>query len=164
MHLPHLYEKVRENFPTGEVKYGCGGIKLLSAADFEDGQVGYSIAPDGTSLCDGETGSWQPNWFVIGHETICGDPLFVDVNDENMPVFTAMHGESTWEPNQVSASLDAFVKCVREFSRISVGRSNPIEREANPLTDDERIVYLRRIAELNGTSAAAEFWDILLEA
>jgi hypothetical protein len=114
-------------------------------------------------LCSGETGAWQPNWIVIGCETACGDPLFVDLDAAALPVFTAMHGEGAWEPVQVAASIEAFAKCIEEFSRISVGRSNPIEREANPVSDDERTVFLRHIAELNRTSSAPEFWDVLLE-
>src|SRR5262249_16007758 len=58
-----------------EVSFRCGGIKLLNLAELEDGQIGYSVTPDGKSLCSGEAGAWDPNWLVIGHETACGDPI-----------------------------------------------------------------------------------------
>ena len=74
-----------------------------------------------------------------------------------------MHGKGAWEPVPVAASVEAFAKCIEEFSRISVARSNPVEREANPVSDDERTVFLRRIAELNQISSAPEFWGVLLE-
>lgn len=163
MKLPDRYNAVRENFPVGEVSYGCGGVRLFSAGELADGQIGYSVAPDGSSLCSGEAGAWQPNWVVIGNETACGDPLFVDIRATTLPVFTAMHGEGAWEPVQVAVSIEAFAMCIEEFSRISVGRSNPVEREANPVGEDERTDFLRRIAELNHTSNAPEFWDVLLE-
>jgi hypothetical protein len=163
MKLPDRYDKVRENLPSAEVNLGGGGIKLFSVSELEEGQVGYSVAPDGRSLCSGESGAWQPNWVVIGCETACGDPLFIDIGAVALPVFTAMHGEGAWEPVQVAASIEAFAKCMEEFSRISAGRSNAVEHEANPLGDGERTSFLRRIAELNQTSAAPEFWDVMLE-
>jgi len=163
MKLSERYNEVRESLPTHEVSFGSGGIKLFSAAELEDGQVGYSVGPDGASLCSGEAGAWQPSWFVIGYETGCGDPLFVDVDVVALPVFSAMHGEGTWEPVQVAASFEKFAQCVEEFSRIAVGRSSPVEREANPVSDEERTSFLRRVAQLNQTSGAPEFWDLMLE-
>ena len=44
-----------------------------------------------------------------------------------------------------------------------MGRSNPVEREANPISDEERTFFLRHIAELNQSSIAPEFWSVLLE-
>jgi len=101
MKLPDRYNEVRESLPSTEVSFGCGGIKLFSLAEIENGQLGYSVAPDGRSLCSGETGAWQPNWVVIGYETACGDPLFIDIRGAALPVFTAIHGEGAWEPVQV---------------------------------------------------------------
>jgi hypothetical protein len=74
-----------------------------------------------------------------------------------------MHAAGTWEPAQVAASVETFAKCLEEFSRMATGRSTPVEREANPVSDEERLSFLRRIAQLNETSGAPEFWDFLLE-
>jgi len=125
MTLPDRYNKVRETLSSTEVSYGCGGIKLFSGAEVEDGQIGYSVSPDGSSLCSDEAGAWQANWVVIGYETACGDPLFTDIDAAALPVFTAIHGQGAWEPVQIAASIEAFAKCIEEFSRISVGRGNP---------------------------------------
>ncbi len=163
MKLPNRYNEVRGSLPTAEVSYGCGGIKLFSAAELEEGQVGYSVAPDGTSLCSREAGAWQPHWLVVGCETACGDPLFIDFEIAASPVFTAMHGAGTWEPARVAASVETFAKCLEAFSHMATRRSTPVEREANPLSDEERLSFLRRIAQLNETSGAPEFWDFLLE-
>ena len=80
----------------------------------------------------------------MGYETGCGDPLFVDTGVSELPVFTAMHGEGAWEPVQVAISVEAFAKCIEEFSRISVGRNNRVEREANPVSDGERVAFLQQ--------------------
>ena len=71
MALPDRYNRVRETLSSTEVSYGCGGIKLFSAAEVEDGQIGY--------------------------ETACGDPLFTDIDAATLPVFTAIHGQGAWE-------------------------------------------------------------------
>ena len=164
MKVPDRYREIRNRLPIGEMSFGCGRIKLFGVAELEDGQIGNSVAPHGNSLCRGETGAWEPNWLVIGYETACGDPIFIDVRGVTLPVFTAIHGEGTWEPTQIALTIEAFVKCIEEFSRISVGRSNPVERDANPLSEAERTEFLHRIAQANQVSTAPEFWDVLLEA
>jgi hypothetical protein len=108
-------------------------------------------------------GPEQPAWVVIGYETGLGDPLFLDTALASLPVFTAMHGEGTWKPVPVARFVEALGLCLEEFARISEGRSNPVECEANPVSDDERTVFLRRVAELNQARNAPEFWNILLQ-
>jgi hypothetical protein len=162
MIIPERYRSVRKAIPE-EVNFGCGGIKLLALPEIERGQVGYSIAADGTSLCSGQDGAWQSCWVVIGYDMACGDPLFIDTDSAALPVFTAIHGQGAWQPNPVATSPEIFAKCLDEFSKIAAGRANPVERDDNPLTDEERKQFLDRLAELNQTSKAPEFWDALLE-
>lgn len=144
-----------------EVNFGCGGIKLFALPDIEQGQFGYSIAPDGTSLCSEEQGAWRSCWVVIGYDTACGDPIFIDTDSAALTVFTAMHGQGSWHPNPVATSPEIFAKCVDAFSKIAAGRANPMELEDHPLADEERKDYLDRVAELNQTSTAPEFWGVL---
>jgi len=164
MKVPERYNEIRQNLPLAKVSFGCGGIKLFGVADLEDGQVGYSVAPDGKSLCSSDPGAWEPNWFVIGYDTACGDPIFIDICVASLPVLTAIHGEGTWDPVQIAVSIEAFAKCIEEFSRISVGRRNPVEHGANPLSETERTAFLQRIAQINQASSAPEFWDVLLQS
>jgi hypothetical protein len=162
MNIPPQYQNIRKSLPD-EVSFGAGGIELFPAAEIERLQVGYSVKPDGSSLCAGDDGAWQPTWIVIGKETGLGDPIFIDSSSAALPVYTAMHGEGIWESNPVASTAEAFAGCFNELSRIAAGRANPAELDANPLRDDERAQFLARIAELNGTSIAPEFWDLILE-
>jgi len=162
MNIPALYKRIREELPD-EVSFGCGGIKLFGTTDIENAQVGYSVAPDGTTLSSEDKGGWRSSWLVIGNETGCGDPLFIDIDAPELPVLTAMHGEEQWTATEVAGSAETFAKCLEEFSRISIGRRNSLEREVNPVSDDERRSFLTRIAQLNRLSDAPPFWDILLE-
>jgi len=163
MNLPPRYNEVRASFPMDEVAYGCGGIKLFGGADIEQGQIGYAVTPEGNSLCSRDRGAWRSNWTVIGYEIACGDPLFIDTDHSALPVLTAIHGEGAWEPKPVAISINAFVRSLEEFERISKGRSTPVERANKPLSDGERDTFLRRVAELNGMQFQPDFWAMLLE-
>jgi hypothetical protein len=163
MIVPSSYNRMRAMLPVDEVSYGCGGIRLFSDGELQEAQVGYSVAPDGTSLCSGEDGAWQPRWVVIGYETACGDPLFIDTADPALPVLRAMHGEGAWEPEPVAISVEAFASSLKEFALISRGRSNPVEREDNPLPDAARREFLSRVAELNERRIEPDFWAAILE-
>ena len=162
VNIPIRYKDLRGTL-SDEVSFGCGGIRLFSTAEIAAQQLGYSVAPDGSSLCTGAEGAWQPSWLVIGYETGLGDPIFIDIEDAVLPVFTAMHGEGPWKPNSIARSIDSFTKCLAEFSKIAQGRGSPNEHDANPVSPEERKRFLDRIAKHNGTANAPEFWDVLLE-
>ena len=161
MSIPTRYKDLRKTLPD-RMTFGCGGIELYPSQEIEANQVGYSVTPDGSSLCSGENGAWHSAWIVIGHETACGDPIFIDTGVAELPVCTAMHGEGAWEPNLIAISAEAFANCCREFSRIATGRGSPGELDRNPLSNEDRSRFLDQIAELNRGAAASQFWDLQL--
>ena len=163
MELPSDYIRVRQLISVSEVSYGIGGIKLFNTEEIEEGQVGYSVAPDGRSLCGDGAGEWQPGWIAVGYETACGDPLFIETTDRSLPVFTAVHGEGSWQPKSVAISFDAFASCLREFAKLANGRANPVELENNPLPESDRNAFFERIAELNGRGFDPAFWALMVE-
>ena len=163
MNLPDHYNDIRAVLRVDQVSYGCGGIKLFNNAEIEQAQVGYSVTPGGKSLCSPDRGSWRENWTVIGYETACGDPLFIDTNDAALPVLTAVHGQGAWEAEPVAISIDAFAHSLAEFARLSKHRSNPLERDQNPISSEERDRFLRQVAALNREQFEPDFWAILLE-
>ncbi|MGA2048116.1 MAG: hypothetical protein ABSG96_10505 [Terracidiphilus sp.] len=163
MDLPARYLSIFPDLPIREVSYGCGGLRLFSADEVEAEQVGYSISPDGRSLCGDTPGEWRSSWVVIGSETGLGDPILIDTTDPPLIVFTAIHGEGSWEPTAIAISIEAFANIYNEFVRISKGRSNPVELEDNPLSEGERESYLNRIDKLNNGQLDSEFWDAMLE-
>ena len=146
---------------TKEVSFGAGGIRIYSASEIENAQVGYSVTPQGRSLCGNGKGKWRSAWTVIGEEIGLGDPIFVDTVDPNLAVFTAIHGEGDWNPNRIAVSIDAFTNILREFASIAAGRSNPAAAEDNPTSEEEKQAFLLRVAEINGEKSAAAFWEDL---
>jgi len=145
------------------IDYGVGGIALLSPAELEQGQIGYSVTPQGTTLIGDGDGDWQFNWLVIGYETACGDPIFMSVVPPH-PVYTAMHGQGSWNAKLVAPSLDIFWKCLEVFLQFATGRGSPVQVDANPPSDDEVAAYLQSIDQLcNGDADAHDFWLVQAE-
>jgi hypothetical protein len=163
MNLPARYLKFSSDLPVREVSFGCGGIRLFSDKELKAEQTGYSVSPEGRSLCGDAAGDWRSSWIVIGCDTGVGDPIFMDTSDPQLGVFTAIHGEGSWEPLPIANSIEAFAGILDEFARIAKGRSNPVEQENNPLDDADREAYLSCVDKLNNGQVEGDFWEEMLE-
>src|SRR5215468_9730344 len=99
------YLIAREAVPFRIVSLGYRSVILLSHAELQEGQVGYSVDPQGRALTGDEPGDWRESWLVIGYEDQCGDPIFIDVVAPKFPVYTAPHGMGDWLPELVQPLL-----------------------------------------------------------
>ncbi|MGG0203185.1 hypothetical protein [Bacillus mycoides] len=95
--LAHV-DRAEDNEIELECEFEPMTIELFNSEEIEEGQLGYSFDDEGQSLVGNEEGDWKDGWIVIGIDSYLGDPIFVDSNNENCPVYTAMHGEGDWEP------------------------------------------------------------------
>lgn len=86
------YIEVKRVLPIEKVSYGHRTVTLFPEAELEDAQIGYSVGEAGEDFTGNSVGDWRANWLVIGDEDVCGDPIFVDLSESNLPVFTAAHG------------------------------------------------------------------------
>lgn len=154
----HQYIEIRNHLPTAQVSLGYTTVAIFSESELEEAQVGYSVSDSGETLTGEKKGDWKKSWLVIGSEDLGGDPIFVDLNVPELPVFTAAHGEGEWTPVMIAGSFEGFVKALEEIERISNGRRNPAQLQRNPLLDGELERVLRRIAEFN-PNASLEFWE-----
>jgi hypothetical protein len=146
-----------------QVAYGVGGILLMKPSELEEGQVGYSVDPRGKTLAGDGDGDWRSDWIVIGSESACGDPIFMSIKPPYQ-VFTAIHGEDSWDAKLVAPSLDNFWKCLSLFREMARGRSDPAQLEANPPDDREIQAYLKDIDRLcGGQEDAVDFWSAQAE-
>ncbi|MCU5408931.1 hypothetical protein OCA16_31010 [Bacillus cereus] len=80
------------------------------SSEIEDGQVGYHVDLDGQDLTSGKEGDWREEWIVIGMDSYVGDPVFVDISDISIPVYTAEHGEDFWNPVCIGDSIDEIIQ------------------------------------------------------
>ncbi len=78
--LPKLSEK--------DVTIGYDGIKLIGNKEIKENQLGYSISQDGKELSGTKRGDWKSSWVVIGWDQSVGDPIIIDLEGDNFPVFT----------------------------------------------------------------------------
>jgi hypothetical protein len=109
--LPGTSVKVEFEDEVGEILFTPYYIYLKS--EFLDGQLGYREDLEANSLIGNQEGDWQENWFVIGYdEEIGGDPLCIDIANDDYPVFTAEHGIGEWDALEMYASLEEFVEDV----------------------------------------------------
>lgn len=159
--VPQAYEAWRLELGFDEISYGAGGVYLEHVDGLKEAQVGYSVSPEGKSFCTGQPGDWLESWLVIGHDTLVGDPVFVDTSVADLPVLTAMHGSGTWDPTCIAVSLESFGTAFKEVRRLSKGRENPVELEKHPLPAAERSAALAKIEAAN-PGADIQFWELLI--
>jgi len=156
------YIEIRHAIPLEEISFGYRTVRLFPADELEEAQLGYSVGESGEDFTGENAGDWKGNWLVIAHEDSLGEPLFVDLNVQELPVYTAAHGEGAWNPVLVASSLRGFIEALEEVEHVSKGRSNPVEAQRNPLPDSERQRVLSKVAALNG-NAPPEFWESWFE-
>jgi hypothetical protein len=160
---PDWYADWRATLDFDTVEYGVSGIQLFRPDEVPRGQRGFAVATDGQLLVGVDPGDWRPEWVVIGHETACGDPIFAS-DESPHPVFSAMHGEGSWDPKLVAPSLDVFTQCLRELRKFSAGRTSPLEIDANPPTSEEQAQFLPAIHRLtNADQEVLGFWAVQIE-
>ena len=157
----HDYIEIRSRLPIAQVALGYTTVAIFSELELEEAQVGYSVSDSGERFTGVKKGDWKESWLVIGTEDLCGDPIFVDLDMPDLPVFTAAHGQGEWIPVMIAGSFEGFGKALEEIERISDRRQNPVQLQRNPLPVGERERVLRRIAELK-PNAALEFWESLV--
>jgi hypothetical protein len=163
MKVPAEYATWVSGLGFTELSFGYGGVKIFTFAELEESQVGYSRSPSGESFCDGQPGSWRPEWVVIGYETSLGDPIILDTAAADLQVKTALHGEGSWDPFPIARSLNSFGEALKAVQAASVDREYPVALENNPLPEEQGRAILESIRKANGDQINMEFWELLLE-
>jgi hypothetical protein len=160
---PGWYSPWRASLDFDRIDYGVGGVELLQPEDLPEGQIGFAVASDGESLVGANPGDWLAEWLVIGHETACGDPIFASQTSPHR-VFTAMHGEGSWEPKLVAASLEIFGDCLEAFRRFANRKNSPVELEVNPPSEQKQAQFLKEIRQLTSEDPEAwAFWAVQID-
>ncbi|HZI57373.1 MAG TPA: hypothetical protein VFF39_11385 [Verrucomicrobiae bacterium] len=144
-----------------EISFGSTTIRVYRPKELISGQIGYSIDQKGKPLSGDENGDWRNTWLVIGYDETCGDPIFIDTAEEGYPVYTAMIGQSRWDPVCIAVSLAAFGHALSVIAIIAKGREYPVALEQNPLTQSEKDTALATIRKHN-PGIDLGFWQTLL--
>jgi hypothetical protein len=127
--IPEPYRELRAAVPFDSVSIGYSSIHLAPVKELEAAQQGYSIVPEGDET------DWREEWVVVGYEGMCGDPIFIDTDDDEYPVYTAEHGMGEWSPRLIAFTFRHFVQILEKLRVLARGRSNPMELERHPITE-----------------------------
>ena len=161
------YLELSNDLPIRSVSLGYKKVTLFNKSELTKAQTGYSIGPSGQTLVGSETGDWKDTWLVIADEDESGDPIFIDLASEDWPVYTAIHGEGSWEPERIADSFRGFVQSLEQMKSLSKGRENPAKLEKKPVTQTpvtqtEANAALQRLRQINPNSSV-NFWARWLE-
>jgi hypothetical protein len=80
---------------------------------------------------------------VIGYEDETGDPILIDMDDNQFPVYTAMYGDSGIH----AVSLKTFISGFGYMKKLSFGRENPVALEENLISKWEQEQFLKKLLE-----------------
>ncbi|MGG3889821.1 SMI1/KNR4 family protein [Metabacillus fastidiosus] len=116
----HQKEEMKRNFKLINLKFekirDYVHFHIFSFEQLDDCQTGFSIDSDGNSLVTDEEGSWDDNWIVIGYETICGDPIIIELNEDRYPVSRLIHGMGNWDAGSfLTDSMESFIKILQDI-------------------------------------------------
>jgi hypothetical protein len=150
-----------EKIKIPRISIGYSTVQLFKQGKLEEGQVGYAVDPKGKPLTGMAEGDWRTSWVVIGYEESLGDPIFVDIAQQDFPVYTAMPGIGKWSEKKIADSFHGFIKGLELISEIAVGRESPVLLDQNPISDEDIRQTITRIEQGNPTSNI-EFWELLL--
>lgn len=97
---------------------------------------------------------------AIGRETACGDPIFLSTKPP-YPVFTAMHGQGSWDPSVIAPSLEQFWRCLGVYRAFAAPVGGSINYEANTGNRAEVDAYIQQISSIcDGDEEAVFSWAL----
>ena len=89
-------------------------VCLIAAADLEREQRGFALTESGERRSAPSDSGWRPEWIIIGHSGLLGDPYFLDVSkadaEGDCPVYTAMSGTDLWQPKLCASTFATFLR------------------------------------------------------
>ncbi|WP_269236351.1 hypothetical protein [Flavobacterium flavigenum] len=144
-----------------DISIGYSEINIFKLESIEKEQIGDSITENGKSLVGNKKGDWKENWIVIANDNM-DDPIFVDIENPNLPVFISQHGNGEWEENYIAISIENFLSILNDLRILSINRQNPAEIKKNPISETELELFLTKTKNDNHWMDI-EYWALFLE-
>jgi hypothetical protein len=137
-------------------------VRLLSAEKLKEGQVGYAVAEDGTTLVTGKEGDWKKSWVVVATSTLFGDPYFLDVSkldaEGDCPVYAGQKTErGTWKTTLAASSFASFVNILAIGMELASGFGEAVFDEQDD--DAFREALEPKIKAFDPAAARAKHWS-----
>jgi hypothetical protein len=135
-------------------------VHLIAATDLEREQSGYALNGSGALITSPSESGWRPEWIIIAHSGLLGDPYFLDVSradaEGDCPVYTAMSGTEAWQPKLCASTFATFVRILA--INLEVARDFDIDDYD---ADNERVfreAVAPRIREYDPAAVKAGHW------
>ncbi len=136
-------------------------FEIFSFDELDEYQIGYSIDLNGNSLVTDEADTWDDSWVVIGYETLCGDPIIIELNEAGYPVSRLMHGMGSWNNGTFLAdSIKSFLSILKDI-RCFLTEKQMLQGK-KMIQHKELKVLVNSMIEKNKT-ADFEIWESLLQ-
>lgn len=135
-------------------------VHLIAGADLEREQDGYALSVSGDLIGTPSESGWRPEWIIIAHSGLLGDPYFLDVSradaEGDCPVYTAMSGTDAWQPKLCATTFATFLRILA--INLDVARDFDIDDYD---ADNERVfreAVAPRIREYDPAAVKAGHW------
>ena len=94
------------------IEIGLSIIHLFNEEEFDDAQIGYRCNKNGEKITD-----WVgDNFYVIGHDSCCGDPILVDTSDNNLPIYSLFHDDWT-QLDKIANSFKEYIDILKMIEK-----------------------------------------------
>ena len=162
LRLPRRYRSFLKGHDPVELEVATPTerLVLIPAADLEREQVGYGLTEGGDLIGGPSESGWRPEWVVIAHSGLLGDPYFLDVSkadaEGDCPVYTAMSGTEAWQPKLCASTFATFLRILA--INVEVARDFDIDDYD---ADNERVfreAVAPRIREYDPAAVKAGHW------
>lgn len=147
------------NNAENEAYLGPQGIKLLNdEKSLQQAQVGFSIDKNGANISGDTVGTWQRSWLIIAKDTELADPYYVDLNDEQLAVSTAVFCQESnqWHSTLVATTLSGFLECISLLYHFTKQEQPQYIPDSNCIFDLEKLETFG--IELTTISETIDFW------
>lgn len=136
-------------------------VRLFASSKLREGQIGYAVSEEGTSLITGKDGDWRKPWVVIGTSSLFGDPYFLDVSkldaEGDCLVYAGQKTEKgLWKVTLAASSFANFLHILAISMDVASGFGEAVFDEA----DDSafRQALEPRIKPFDPAAARAKHW------
>lgn len=135
-------------------------FEIFSFEKLDECQIGYRIDPYGNSLVTDEEDTWDEGWIVIGYETLCGDPIIIELKEDGYPVSRLMHGMGSWDNGTFLAdSMQSFLNILHGIRCFLAEKQ--VLRGKRTIQHKELKAVVNSVIEKNN-SGDFEIWESLL--
>ncbi len=122
-----------------DVEIGLNSIHLFSKDEIDDAQVGYRVNFEKVPIKE-----WiGDSYYVIGEDSLCGDPIIVDIANKNLPIYHMFHDK--WDSlTLISESFDEYINILDKINDTDLKDKNACDNllmELNGITSTKIYGY-----------------------